>query len=101
MSRARPYLADGLDYQGRHPEMACWDSTKDDRTKQSRVIDFFVACILAAAMTIMEEPAEREPSPPAYPWRDLGIGAAVVLAVALCAYFSMPLFSLATQVAAR
>lgn len=22
MSRARPYLADGLDYQGRHPEAA-------------------------------------------------------------------------------
>lgn len=34
MSRTRPYLAEGLDYQGRHPEMAVYDPCDDDGPRE-------------------------------------------------------------------
>lgn len=101
MSRARPYLADGLDYQGRHPEMACWDSTEDDGEPRSGLVDFFVACILAAAMAVMEEPAKRDTAPPPYPWKPLAAGLVVMFLAIGGASVIAALLPAETLIAAR
>lgn len=103
MSRSRPYIPNGCDYQGRMPEMAVYDPSDDDErepTAPSRIVDFFAGCILGIAMSLMEEPSGK-PTPPAYPWRALGAGLGVVFAVIAAFHIFASFWPMAMQVASK
>jgi hypothetical protein len=127
MNRARPYIAAGLDHQGRVPQAhralplsATWPT----RESANPVVPYaFGGCscalgkaacdchlyppVRAAAgpgdLEAAESYCQRDPvrRPPPVPWRVLGAGCAVLLMVPLLAHLVLRALPYVAQVAAR
>ena len=90
MSRARPYIPNGVRWQGRIEQtpLQAWE-------------DAAGTCNTCPGELEPAEALQRDPTPPAYPWRELGLGLAVMFMAICGASVLAALMPAAALVAAR
>lgn len=94
MSRARPYIAAGLDHQGRiaQTRMQAWEDDAGTCNTCPGELDSAESCF------------QRDPDrgmPPPVPWRALGAGAAVLFLAVVGLQVAVQILPAAVQVATR